>query len=168
MPTIIEQVKPGDAETVKEVFKFILPMAREVAQTHVDVERAFKNAALVMEQGHTFVARNGDGEIVGSLGLLEANYWYGTEDSTFLLDRWFYVRPTDRFGDIGVKLMRHARAEADRMGINAFIVVANPDRTPKQNAAAAYSVIAGFAPFTHVMKLNRTRKPVEGPEPESG
>ena len=155
MSLTIEQVKPGDAEKIKDVFKFILPMAREVAQTYVDVERAFTNAALVMEQGHTFVARNGDGEIVGSLGLIEANYWYGSEDSQFLLDRWFYVRPADRFGDIGVKLMRHAKAEANRMGINAFIVVANPDRTPKQNSAATYSVIAGFSPFTHVTRLNR-------------
>ena len=58
-------------------------------------------------------------------------------------------------GSVGVKLLRAGREEGKLLNLNTFVVVANPDRTPKQNEASIYSVIAGYSPFTHLMHLHK-------------
>tara|TARA_R110000822_G_scaffold92983_7_gene214279 strand:+ start:1272 stop:1760 length:489 start_codon:yes stop_codon:yes gene_type:complete len=153
MPVTIERAV-SSFEASARLFGFILPMAREVAQAPVDDEKAFIAACSVIEQGHTFVAWD-EGEIIGSLGLVKVAYWYGDGESSFLLDRWLYVRPDRRFGSVGVKLLRAGREEGKLLNLNTFVVVANPDRTPKQNEASIYSVIAGYSPFTHLMHLHK-------------
>jgi hypothetical protein len=101
-----------------------------------------------------------NGEIVGSIGFAQNPYWYSDGEVYFLIDRWFYVRPDKRFGDVGVKLLRAGRDEGKRLLKNVFVMIANPDRKPKQNEAAVYATVAGYTPLAHLLHLYKA--PVAG------
>jgi hypothetical protein len=158
MPVTIERVG-DDEESVKALFEFILPMSREVALAPVDIQNALANCYRTIADGSTFRAVE-NGEIVGSLGLARNAYWYGNGEEFFLIDRWLYVRPDKRFGDVGIKLLRAGRDEGTRLLKSVFIMVANPDRRPKQNEAAIYATVAGYTPIAHLLKLYQA--PVAG------
>lgn len=158
MPILIERVG-DDEESVKALFEFILPMSREVAMSPVDIPNALANCYRTIADGSTFRAVE-EGKIVGSLGLAHNAYWYGDGEDFFLIDRWLYVDPERRFGDVGVKLLRAGRDEGKRLLKNVFIMVANPDRRQKQNEAGIYATVAGFTPIAHLLKLYQA--PVAG------
>lgn len=153
------EIRPAERnqEAAERLYAFIRPMAQEVALAPVDDQRAFQNMAAIVDQGHSFVAWDGD-EIVGALGLTMVPYWYA--EDTFLIDRFLYVRPDRRFGEVGVKLLRAGRDEGKRTGKSVFILVANPDRKVKQDEAAMYATVAGFSPMAHLLQLHKA--PVAG------
>lgn len=158
MTVRIERVE-ANLENAQQVYAFIRPMALEVALAPVDDVRAFQQFCGIIDEGHTFIAIDGD-EIVGALGLTAVPYWYSDGQQSFLIDKFFYVRPDRRFGDIGIKLLRAGRDEGKRVLKSVFVMVANPDRSPKQNAASAYAVVAGYSPFAHLVALHHA--PVAG------
>ena len=151
----INRVEPDEA-SVGPLFEFILPMAEEVAMTEVTVSNAFENCYRTIADGSTFIAKDGD-EIVGSLGFAKNAYWYGDGEDYFLIDRWFYVRPDRRFGDVGVKLLRAGRDEGKLLMKNVFVMIANPDRKKKSNEAGIYATVAGYTPFVHMLNLHRVK-----------
>lgn len=158
MTVTIERITDDEASVVS-TFEFFLPMVGEVGQTPVDIRNAMANWYGTVAQGHSFVAKDGE-EIVGVLGLAESPYWYGDGTAFCLIDKPFYVHPERRFGSVGIKLLRAGREEGKRCSANTFVVIANPDRRPKNNEAAIYAVVAGYSPFTSILKLHR--EPVAG------
>lgn len=54
------------------------------------------------------------GELVGTLGLMEAIWWYG--DDGFLTDRWHFVKPEHFHGPAGVALLDEAKKIAAAAG----------------------------------------------------
>lgn len=156
--TVIEKIE-ANIENAERVYRFIRPMALEVALAPVDDERAFTQFCGIIDEGHTFIATDGE-EIVGALGLVAVPYWYGDGNDAFLIDKFLYVRPDRRFGDVGIKLLRAGRDEGRRLGKSVFVMVANPDRRPKNNEASVYATVAGYTPFAHLMHLYKA--PVAG------
>lgn len=56
------------------------------------------------------------GELVGVLGLMEAEWWYG--DDTFLTDRWHFVKPEFYHGPVNAALLDEAKKIAAAAGRN--------------------------------------------------
>lgn len=55
-----------------------------------------------------------NGELVGSLGLMEAVWWYG--DDSFLTDRWHFVKPEHFHGPVNAALLDEAKKIASVSG----------------------------------------------------
>lgn len=154
----IETAEP-DEKTVFELYEFLLTgQYREGGYAPVNPQKSLEKIYLGIKEGGTFNARADDGSLIGTIGMVQFDYWYS--DWFFLSNRWFYVPKDQRFRDIGVKLMRSARQLAARtpqvdgsVGVTAFITVDSPDRRPKGTAMSLYAQIAGFTPLGHVIKL---------------
>lgn len=56
-----------------------------------------------------------DGRLVGTLGLMRPVWWYG--DAAFLTDRWHFILPEERHGDVEKLLMAEARGIAAQSGL---------------------------------------------------
>lgn len=134
-----------------DVFSLLLELHEEGGFAPLQIEKAMADCYAVMQQDMTWLARDEKGEPIGVLGLIEDQFWYS--DLTFLLSKWFYVRPEQRFGRVGVKLCLAARDEADRRGQMAFILTNNRSRKPKRGWATLVAEQAGYFPAGYMLKL---------------
>lgn len=148
----------ADEKAILELFDFLrYGQYLEGGYAPVNVQKSLESIYQAVKEGGVFNARS-DGKLVGSLAMVKFDYWYS--DWFFLSNRWFFVPKSQRFRDVGVKLMRAARLHAARaaqvdgtVGVTAFITVDSPDRRPKGTAMSLYAQIAGFTPLGHVIKL---------------
>lgn len=155
---IIETAK-ADEKTFKELSEFLLKgQFTEGAYAPLNPDKAAKAVYSALADGGTFIARDDEGKLIGTLPMTTYEYWYS--DWIFLSNQWFYVDRQARFRDVGVKLMRAARLYAARkqqvdgsVGVTAFVMVNNPDRRAKGTATSLFAQIAGYTPLGHVLKL---------------
>ena len=112
--------------------------------------KAAEAAFRVISEEMCWVARIG-GKPVGTLALTEASFWYG--DTYFLRDAWFWVDPEHRAKDVGVALLKAAKAEAEARNQLCFISMTNPDRRPKKTPTTIVSQLAGYVPLGYTLTL---------------
>jgi len=136
-----------------DCFELLLELAAEVGFAPVDRDKAAGDTYRVIGQGMTFMARNADGLALGVLGLVECDFWYS--DLTFLASKWFYVKPEHRFGKVGVRLLKAAKAEADERGAMVFVATDNPARGFRRRSSWATVTAqgAGYFPAGYVLRL---------------
>lgn len=79
----------GDQDVIA-IHKFLLQYAKDAMLCPVDHGKSAREVWRVCNENVGLMAFCG-GELVGSLGLMEATWWYG--DGSFLTDRWHFVRP---------------------------------------------------------------------------
>jgi len=149
-PVTIHRVGADEASFV-EVFSLLLEEHKEVACASLDAEKASRHCYTILQEGMTFVARNGQGEAVGTLSLTEHEHWYSKESALF--DGWFYVKPAYRNNTVGADLMKAARAVAEAKNLLVFIWTTNPHRRPKKTSMTLMAQLAGFMPSGYLLKL---------------
>lgn len=143
-------VSPEDREIFGRLMELSVQMAEEMALMPVNPLKAARKVYDAIGAEMAWVAKRDD-EIVGSLGLKEVPWDYA--DGTFLIDSWVYVPRTERFGEVGIKLMRAAKEHALAAGKHCFIGVMNPGRHTKKTEMGLYFEIAGFLPFGHISRV---------------
>lgn len=146
----IEMAEPTE-DSVFEIYDLLIKLHAEGGYSKLDHDKALENAYLVINEGMCFTARH-NGILVGTLALTELSFWYSRE--TFLQDAWFFVLPSYRFGQVGVKLMNAAKIAGDELNKIVFITVNNPDRKPKSTRMTTWSQVAGYVPLGHTVRLN--------------
>lgn len=140
-----------DETSIRELAEFLLPMASEMAIYELSPKQAFEQLYLTVAAEMTLIARDDEGEIIGSIALVEAPIWYA--NATYLIDQWFYVAPGARFGVVGVRLLRAARDLGEKRDKAVFVKIVNPHRRPKVTKAGLYAQVAGFVPLAHMTRL---------------
>ena len=148
MPITIDKVSPEDQETFRAVMDLAPLMAAEMALVPVVPEKVAAKVYRCIEAGLCWVARS-DGVVVGTIGLKELEFDYG--DGSFWADSFFYVAEGQRFGVVGVKLLRavqEAAREAERI-----CIVARVKPEARKTEYGLYAEIAGFTPFGHFARI---------------
>ena len=142
----------GDDEaSFADVYALTVALHLEGGFAALDNDKASRAVYQVLQEGLVWVARDESGEAIGTLGLTELSFWYSQD--TYLQDAWLYVRPDFRGAQVGVALMRAARAEAQARNKIVLITVTNPDRRPKATAMSLESQLAGFVPLGYTLKI---------------
>lgn len=147
----VSLVSAEDRETFAALMELAPEMAEEMALVEVNPEKAALKVYRAIETGMAWIARDDEGSIVGAIGLKEIDFDYA--DDSFLADSFLYVARDQRFGEVGVKLMRAAKEHALARGKILFIARMNPGRSTKKTETGLYFEIAGFLPFGHVTRI---------------
>jgi GNAT superfamily N-acetyltransferase len=117
-------------DDVVAIFQFLMRhMADEVAlvvpDPH-DVMRVVYELVTAEAGGAVLMAMSG-GTLVGVLGLEQSHWWYN-RSRPMIFDRFFYVLPEHRSGDVGLALLQEARSIADSTDNILIVVPMNPNR----------------------------------------
>lgn len=155
------RVELGEAGDEIKITKFIMALYHAVgADDPVDVAKGLKTLNYCLANGAVFnVVIDATGEIVGSLGLIKADYWYSPAE--FLTDRWFYIAPAHRNGIVLRMLLMEARELADQLKLRIRLFIDNAaDRapaTPKKQLEIVASALR-YTPSGYVMQINPEMK----------
>ncbi|MEP0323316.1 GNAT family N-acetyltransferase [Bauldia litoralis] len=147
---IIEKADPEDQETFARLMDLSVEMAEEMALVPVNPEKAAGKVYDTIRNGLCWVAKSND-RIVGAIGLKEIDFDYA--DGTFWADSFFYVDRAERFGAIGVKLIRAVRDAAKEAEKICIVARVREDQREKRSEFGIYAEIAGFTPFGHMARI---------------
>ena len=139
-----------DETSFEEILDMLIALHASGGYAPFNPVKAAEAAFRVMSEGMCWVARIG-GKPVGTLALTETAFWYG--DTTFLHDAWFWVAPEHRAKDVGVALLKAAKAEAETRNKLCFVSMTNPDRRPKKTPATIVTQLAGYVPLGYTLTL---------------
>ncbi len=140
----------NDEQSFGEILDMLIALHASGGFAPFNAEKAAEAAFRVISEDMCWVARIGK-KPVGTLALSEASFWYS--DTTFLRDAWFWVDPEHRAKDVGIALMKAAKAEAEARNKLCFISMTNPDRRPKATANTLLSQLAGYVPLGYTLTL---------------
>lgn len=138
----------SEDETRDETRRIAAFLTALYAEVGVTAEAATPNPGKAVQgvydtirDGVVLVAER-DGQIVGSLGLVEYPIWYA--DATALGDKWFFVSPSERGGDVLEALLAATADVATELAKPCFLSVWNPNsqrapRTRLERVGAALS-----------------------------
>jgi hypothetical protein len=99
-------------EDSAELLPCVRPLHEEVGVVPFSPEKALRQIIEVLDRGFVLAVEDTrNGSIVGTLGLLPVDCWYG--DGDVLIDLWFYVAEDHRAGAAQELLMAGAAAIAD-------------------------------------------------------
>lgn len=140
----------NDEQSFADMFELLLELHAAGGFAKLDADKAATNAYQMLAEGMTFMARV-KGKPVGLLVLAELSFWYA--DETFLQECAFYVKPEYRARDVGVRLLKAVREEADQRNKIAFVTINNPDRRPKKTTMSLESQTAGYVPLGYTLKI---------------
>jgi GNAT superfamily N-acetyltransferase len=156
---VVERATASEQHFV-EVCEMLIELHREGGYAPLNCDDAAADIYQVLREDMTFIARQ-ELQPVGVLGLTQTAFWYNRQ-AGFLMNRWFYVRPDFRHGQVGIALLRAARAEGQARNQIVFVSVTTPDRRPKRSRTTLDAQIAGFVPLGYTLML--TNGPVEMPD----
>lgn len=141
----------NNEKTFLELVDMLMDLHASGGYAPLNHDKATEAAYRVLSEGMCWIARLG-GKPVGTLALTESAFWYA--DQTFLQDAWFWVDPEQRSRDVGVALLKAAKAEAQARNKLLFVSMTNPDRRPKATATTIATQMAGFVPLGYTLLLN--------------
>lgn len=119
-----------DAECL-EVHKFLCVVGGSSLLAPIDPNDSIAEIMRVSQEGACIIARDKDGYLIGSLGLIRVPWWYNTK-THFLTNRWFSVWPQLKHLGVGVRL----EAEAAVIGVKAGLPVVITSHAKRRKAAA--------------------------------
>jgi GNAT superfamily N-acetyltransferase len=111
----------GDDECL-EIHRFLCLVAQPVLMAPINAEDSIAGILKVVSDpdcGFALVAR-ADGELVGTLGLTDARWWYNTQVG-FFTDRWFFVLPAFQHLGVGTRLLAEAAVIGSQAGRDIVI-----------------------------------------------
>lgn len=154
--TITVERGKADEATFKSLMDFALAGLREAALAPINYDKALREGYDALARGMAFIARDEIDEVVGFVSMQEIAWWYS--DEAFLLSQIGpYVRRDQRFGTVGVKLLRAVRDLADERDQLAFVLV-NDERQGRKSAMRLFSMVAGYVPVGHVIAIRARRE----------
>jgi len=139
-----------DEEGFGEVLDLLIALHASGGFAPFNPTKAAEVAYRVISEDMCWVARLG-GKPVGTLALTEQAFWYA--DTTFLQDAWLWVDPEHRAKDVGLGLLKAAKAEAEARNKLLFVSMTNPDRRPKKTPATLLTQLAGYVPLGYSLTL---------------
>lgn len=152
----IERVDPDDRATCNELAAFLVEIEGEgVSPVPIDPVAAAGQVWLALKEGNSWVARIND-KIVGTLVLVERKHWQNPAYADFV-SMVFFVGRQHRFSLVGRKLLYAARDMAEPHDKAVFIEITNSARAPKMVENALHATMVGFIPYSHVMRLRKTK-----------
>lgn len=137
--------KADSDDDVRAVFNLLMIMHDEQGMAPLDPVKTMQRIYDAVFGGSCFVV-DGDDCLVGSIGLVVADYWYSMDK--YLTDRWFFVRKEARNGSVGKALLIAARGEAETHGLPLFVNVTNPTRR-----YGKIGDLVGFFPLGKTLRL---------------
>lgn len=138
-------------EDFKAITDVLLEGFHEIKYMPVNKEKTAAKIYQVMNSGMAYLAFDEDGSPVGTLGMIELDYWYS--DVHFLQSLWFYVLPRYRNAGHGKALLRMAAQAANEKGLLGFVEVDNPQRRTKAYPGVVEAVSVGFIPFGYRVRI---------------
>lgn len=103
----------GDDDVIA-IHQFLLRYAQPALRCPVNHAKSAQEVWRVCHENAGLMAFCG-GEMVGTLGLMQAVWWYG--DGAFLTDRWHFVKPEHHHGPANAALIAEARGIAAAAGL---------------------------------------------------
>lgn len=113
---------PGEAI---ELHLFLCVVAQPVLHAQIDANDSMAGVLNVLKDGFAITARINN-EIVGSLGIIRASFWYN-HAAHFMTDRWFFTYSAFRAGGehaglrVGQIMLAEAHAIAAQAGLPMII-----------------------------------------------
>lgn len=120
----------GTEQECLEVHKFLCIVGGSSLLAPIDPNDSIEEIMRVAKEGACIIARDGDGHLMGSLGLIKVPWWYNTKVH-FLTNRWFSVWPQLKNRGVGVRL----EAEAAAIGVTAGLQVVITSHVKRRKAA---------------------------------
>lgn len=148
----IELVSEVNEEIFVEVFALTLLLHEEAGILPLDREKAAESVYKTLSQGMSLIARSDEGKVIGTLGIIEQPIYYSTE--TMLWDKWIFVLPEWRNGDVGKSLLTAAKDVAEAKEKILVIQINNPKRRrkpPLKMSLAAQQV--GYIPKSYSIRM---------------
>lgn len=123
---MVEQIEQPDAEAITlhyaetdddviAIHQFLLVVAAPAMRCPVDALASLQEIIRVASEDVAIMAIQ-DGHLVGTLGLVRMAWWYNPGHD-FMADRWNFVLPQLRNGDVGRLLEQEAQMIADEAGL---------------------------------------------------
>lgn len=121
----------SDDKEFLEVHQFLCIVGGSSLLAPIDPNDSISEIMRVASEGACIIARDHEGHLVGSLGLIRVPWWYNTKQH-FLTNRWFSVWPQLKHAGVGVRL----EAEAAAIGLNAGLPVVITSHVKRRKAAS--------------------------------
>lgn len=93
------------------IHRFLLIVALPAMRCPVDVKASLLEIIRVTKEEVAIMAIR-DGLLVGTMGLIKPQWWYGNGRDSFLTDRWHFCLPQFYNGPVNDALMAEAKAIA--------------------------------------------------------
>jgi GNAT superfamily N-acetyltransferase len=106
--------------------------------------KALQSIYEAIRDGLVLMAFDGE-ELVGVLGALQYDFWYS--DKTLLAERFFYIKPEYRDGQVLRAILREARDVATDLGIVIHLTIANTHKNrPPRNGLERVGDVLSYLP----------------------
>lgn len=132
MPEISIRYGETDADTLA-IHRFLCLVAGPLLDAPIDAEDSVNEVDRVLHQDAAIMAEI-NGELVGSLGLIRAPFWYNRK-ALFLTNRWFFIFPQLQHAGVGARLL----AEAGVIAANASLTIIIYRHTRKRDSGIAFT-----------------------------
>ncbi len=119
MTAIIRRAETND--DVIAIYLFVSVLAQPVLLCPIDMQKSVTEITRIVHDpnyGFALMAEI-DGELVGSLGIICPEWWYGK--ASFFTDRWLFLFPALQNAGIGAALIAEAHAVAYAAGLPLVI-----------------------------------------------
>ncbi len=129
------EIRGATQADVPELVFLLKEFHDEMPMLPLSHERLVMTISQLLKEGMIFLAittgRDGQGQIVGSIGLGPREWWFS--DSVTLSDYWTYVRKGWRRTRAGHELLRAARDFADRASLPLVMGIFTFDQVDRKN-----------------------------------
>lgn len=149
-PRFTIDIASTDEPTFAAVFALLIEEHAESGFAPLNPRKTAEVCFRTLQQGMSLVARDADGTIIGSMGLVRETFWYS--DAEHLQDVWLYVTPAWRRRGVGTMLLKAARAIADASHDLLFVTIANPARRTKVLPMGVIAQKAGYVPVGYTFR----------------
>lgn len=150
-PSFTIDIAGTDEDSFRDVFDLLLAEHAEAGIAPLNAEKTAEVCYRTLEQGMTLIARDRKGKAIGTMGIVNQEFWYS--DTPHLQDVWLYVAPKNRRGTVGKMLLKGARAIADARDLLLFVTIANPNRPHKKSTFGLTAQHAGYVPVGYTMRM---------------
>lgn len=118
-------IRKASLEDLDAMIPLLMQFYHETGLAPINPEKMVEAVMRIIVEFDALLAEEDD-EIIGMLGLSTHEMWYS--DVLETVNAFFWVRPEDRFSDVGRALLNEAKAVAEHHGSLLFIDVLNLGR----------------------------------------
>lgn len=115
VPLNVPVIRYAETEhDVTAIHQFLLEHAKAATRCEVDFRKSLFEVLRVCNDEVAIMCFL-NGELVGTLGMMEVTWWYGP--GAFLTDRWHFCKPEHYNGPVNTAIMDEARKIASEAGL---------------------------------------------------
>lgn len=147
-------IRPATSdEDCKTIMRLLIGMYDEVGRAPIDPNKGFIEIYSVVHEQAAFMVFDGE-NLVATCGLIqpEGGLWYS--ESTYITERWFYVRPEYRdAGEAVALLFEAARQLSDDTGLLVLLTVFNFKRSRPRSPLARVAEKFAYRPAGSILSI---------------